>query len=142
MTVHAAPSVKEPVISKLGAGHWAAAREGRLALQRCDDCLRFTHYPSALCEHCLSTSFAMTEVSGDGTVETFSVVYRAFSPDFEHDVPYAVALVKLDEGVNLLSWVVGIDPEEVRIGMRVHATFERISDEISLHRFRPLDVEA
>jgi uncharacterized OB-fold protein len=131
-------SVKTPVTSKLGEGHWAAAREGRLALQHCEDCGRFTHYPSAVCEHCLSTNIGTKDVSGTGTVETFSVVYRAFSPDFADDVPYAVALVKLDEGVNLLTWVTGIDPEDVRIGMRVQATFEQVSDEIWLHRFRPV----
>lgn len=134
-------SVKTPVVSKLGAGHWAAAREGRLALQRCEDCGRFFHYPSAVCEHCLSTSVATADVSGLGTVESFSVVYRAFSPDFEADVPYAVALVGLDEGVNLLTWVVGVDPEDVRIGMRVRATFEQVSDEIWLHRFRPVETQ-
>jgi uncharacterized OB-fold protein len=132
-------SVKVPTTSKLGAGHWAAAREGRLAIQRCDDCGRHFHYPSAICEHCLSTSISVADVSGDGTVESYSVVYRAFSPDFADDVPYAVALVRLDEGVNLLTWITGMDPDDVRIGMRVRATFEQISEEIWLHRFQPVD---
>ena len=132
-------SVKAPATSKLGADHWAAAREGRLAIQRCDDCGRYFFYPSAVCEHCLSTSVRFTDVSGYGTVESYSVVHRAFSPEFADDVPYAVALVKLDEGVNLLSWITGVDPEEVRIGMRVRATFEQVSDEIWLHRFEPVE---
>ncbi|MGH2945821.1 MAG: Zn-ribbon domain-containing OB-fold protein [Solirubrobacteraceae bacterium] len=129
-------SQKEPIPSKLGEGHWAAAREGRLALQRCNACSRHFHYPSAICEHCLSRDIGWADVSGLGTVESFSVVHRAFSPDFADDVPYVVALVKLDEDVNLLTWVVGTAPEDVRIGMRVEATFERVSDEIWLHRFR------
>lgn len=131
-------SPKEPVISKLGAGHWEAAREGRLAIQHCDDCGQWVHYPSAICDRCLSTSLSWQDVSGQGTVESFSTVYRGFAPEFEQDLPYTVALVQLDEGLNLLTWLVGVEPDAADIGMRVEVVFERISDEISLHRFRPL----
>lgn len=132
-------SVKQPVLSRLGEGHWAAARAGHLALQCCADCSRYTHYPSAVCEHCLSTNVTIANVSGLGTIESFSVVHRAFSPDFAADVPYTVALVKLDEGVNLLTWLVGLNHEDARIGMRVQATFEQVSEQAWLHRFRPVE---
>ena len=130
-------SPKEPVVSPLGAGHWVAAREGRLAIQHCADCGQWVHYPSAVCDCCLSTDLRWDDVSGRGTVESFSTVYRGFAPEFEHDLPYTVALVRLDEGVNLLTWLTGVGPDETEIGQRVEVVFERISDEISLHRFRP-----
>lgn len=134
-------SPKEPVVSALGSGHWAAAREGRLAIQQCTQCRQLVHYPSALCDRCLSVDLEWSDVTGLGTVESFSTVYRGFAPEFEADIPYTVALVRLDEGVNLLTWLTDVEPDAAEIGMRVRATFERISDEISLHRFRPLDSE-
>ena len=135
-------SPKEPVISKLGAGHWEAARDGCLAIQHCADCGHWVHYPSAVCDACLSTTLRWDDVSGRGTVESFSTVYRGFAPEFEADLPYTVALVHLDEGPNLLTWLVDVEPDAAEIGMRVEGVFERISDEISLHRFRPLEAGA
>jgi uncharacterized OB-fold protein len=131
-------SPKEPLISNLGAGHWLAASEGRLAVQRCDACGQWVHYPSAVCDACISTELSWQDTSGLGTVESFSTVYRGFAPEFKDDLPYTVALVKLDEGVNLLTWLVGVEPDAAEIGMRVEVEFERISDDISLHRFHPV----
>jgi uncharacterized protein len=130
-------SPKEPIPSRIGAPHWAAAREGRLAIQHCTDCGQWVHYPSVLCDSCLSTNLAWEDVTGLGTVESYSTVYRGFAPEFEADLPYTVALVHLDEGPNLLTWLVDIKPDAAEIGMRVEVVFEKISEEISLHRFRP-----
>ncbi len=132
-------SPKEPVISALGGGHWKAARDGRLALQRCDACGQWVHYPSAVCDRCMSTELSWQDTAGRGTVESFSTVYRGFAAEFEQDLPYTVALVRLDEGVNLLTWLVGIEPDGAEIGMRVEVEFERISHEITLHRFHPAE---
>jgi uncharacterized OB-fold protein len=52
-------------------------------------------------------------------VYSHSAVYRAPSEAFKADVPYVVAIVKTDEGPHLLSRVVGVAPEAVRIGMRL-----------------------
>jgi len=128
---------KTPRISKLGRPHWEAARRGRLSIQHCRDCGKYIHYPSSLCENCLSENLEWQEVSGRGTVESFSTVHRAFSPEFAADVPYTVALVRLEEGILLLTWLAEVAPEEAAFGMRVEVVFEEISDEISLHRFRP-----
>jgi uncharacterized OB-fold protein len=135
-------SPKEPIPSRIGAPHWEAAREGRLAIQHCTDCGQWVHYPSVLCDKCLSTNLQWDDVSGLGTVESYSTVYRGFAPEFADDLPYTVALVHLDEGPNLLTWLVEVEPDAAEIGMRVEVVFEKISDEISLHRFRPTDAQA
>jgi uncharacterized OB-fold protein len=129
---------KAPAITKLGRPHWEAARRGKLAIQHCLDCGKYVHYPSCLCERCLSENLEWKEVSGRGTIESFSTVYRPFSPEFAADVPYTVALVRLDEDLLLLSWLSGVAPDAVSFGMKVQVTFEQISDEIFLHRFRPV----
>jgi uncharacterized OB-fold protein len=80
-------------------------------------------------------------VSGKGTVETFTVNYRAWGPGLE--VPYTIAIVVLDEqpDLRLTTNILGIDPEKVTIGLRVRVTFEQDED-IWLPMFVPLASEA
>jgi len=52
-------------------------------------------------------------------------------------VPYAVALIDLDEGVRMMSNVVGIEPDDVKIGMDVTVTWEPLSDGRNLPLFAP-----
>jgi uncharacterized OB-fold protein len=49
-----------------------------------------------------------------------------------------VALVRLDEGLMILTWLSGVPPDAATIGMKVEVTFERMNDEIALHRFKPV----
>jgi uncharacterized OB-fold protein len=57
-------------------------------------------------------------------VYAVTVVHRAPSAAFRADVPYAVALVDLDEGFRMLANVVGGAPADVAIGDRVRVAFE------------------
>ena len=52
-------------------------------------------------------------------------------------MPYAVVVVKLDEGAKMISNLVGVAPQDIRIGMRVEVVFEDVSDEVTLPKFRP-----
>jgi len=58
-------------------------------------------------------------------------------PAFADEVPYNVALVQLDAGPRLITNIVGVRPEELRIGMRVVAAFEDVTPDVTLVRFRP-----
>lgn len=78
------------------------------------------------------------KASGRATVLSFTIVRRPVSPAFAADVPYVVALVTLEEGPAMMTNIVGCDPEAVRIGMAVEATFEDWTEEISIPKFRPI----
>ena len=77
------------------------------------------------------------DAKGKGTIYSYTVIHRAPNRPFEPDVPYTVALVDLDEGCRMLTNIVGVDPEDVRVGMPVEVVFEEITPEISLPKFRP-----
>jgi uncharacterized OB-fold protein len=49
-----------------------------------------------------------------------------------------IAIVELEEGVRMMTNIVGCDPESVRCDMPVEVTFERLNDEITLPKFKPL----
>src|SRR5688500_6942344 len=120
-----------PYPDHLTGPYWTAAREGALSLPRCEDCGRAHFYPRPACLFCGAERIVWKPASGRGSVYSFSVVHRAPGPAFAADVPYVVAIIATEEGPHLLSRVVGIAPDKVRIGLRVKARFEAISDEVA-----------
>ena len=113
---------------------WQAAKENRLLLPRCNHCGRYFFPPSQRCRHCLSKDIAWAESKGTGRIYSFVVYHRSYHPAFEADIPYVVAIVELDEGVRLLSNIVGTPPENVRCDQRVRVIFQD-RDGISIPMF-------
>jgi len=64
-------------------------------------------------------------------------VYQALDPAFANEVPYAAVVVELDEGPRLATWVTGIGPDELRVGLPVEVWFDDVSDEVTLPKFTP-----
>jgi uncharacterized OB-fold protein len=123
---------------------WAGARERRLMIQRCRACGTYIHLPRPVCRACRSFDLAPEQVSGRGTVYTFTETHRPFHPFFVDRVPYLLAAVELEEqpGLRVLSNLVGMDgpgaPDGgARIGMAVEVDFEWLSDELAVPVFRP-----
>ena len=125
-----------PIPVPLTEPFWAAARRGELLVQRCRHCGLHQHYPRVLCGRCWRQDLDLVRSAGRGRVWTYTVVHRPGHPAWEADVPYVLALVELDEGPRLMTNVVGVPPERVRVGMRVEARFDR-RDDIVLVRFAP-----
>jgi len=103
---------------------WQAAKENRLLLPRCNHCASFFFPPAQRCRHCLSSDIAWVESKGTGRIYSFVIYHRSYHPAFEAHIPYVVAIVELDEGVRLLSNIIGTPPENVRCDQRVRVTFE------------------
>jgi len=119
------------------AGHWAAAAEGRLAVSRCAACAAWRWPPRSLCPACGAETVAWMPLPGTGTLYSWTVVHRAALPGFVGHVPYAVAIVALDDApVRHLGRVVGASPDALRIGMPMIVDFE-IEGGISLPVWRP-----
>ena len=117
--------------------YWDAAKQGRLLYQRCDDCGTIALRPATVCGHCLSRSLTWTESAGRGTLYSWTIVWRAPRPAFT--VPYAPAIVTLDEGYWMVTSIIGCEPDDLRDGMPVTVEFHPASDEINLPYFRPVD---
>ena len=112
-----------------------AACEGRLRLQHCPRD-GFFFYPRSRCPGCLGDDWSWKDVSGRGSLHAFTVDRVGHDPALARDVPFAIAVVELEEGPRMTARVVGCDFEDLRVGMPLEATFEMV-DGVSLVRFRP-----
>lgn len=118
---------------------WDAAREHELVVQRCDDCSYYIHWPQVVCPRCQSDKLSTAELSGRGTIFTYTVVHHVFHPIYAGEVPYSVAIVELDEqpGLRMLANIVDCPNDALRIGMAVEVTFEDREGGVTVPQFRP-----
>lgn len=133
------PPRPRPAITHDNAFFFEGAKQGTLLIQKCRGCGMLHHPPKAACE-CGSFDFDTVEASGRGVVYSFVVNHYPQVPAF--DYPLAVGLIELEEGVRLVSDIIGIDPADIRVGMPVQVEFVRFDDELTLPQFRPLEVGA
>lgn len=125
-----------PEINAESEPWWNATRERRLVIQRCRKNGHLQHYPRSLCVRCGSTDLDFVDASGRGKIYSHTTVNRAPTPDVQ--VPYVVALVRLDEGPVLLSNIVECPPDDVRCEMPVEVAWRPLSDGRNLPVFRPV----
>jgi len=121
--------------SELTQPFWDGARARRLLVQRCNACRRTFFRPEIACPHCLSQDWQWTESSGRGTVYSFSVVHRPPTQAFA--VPFIFAVITLEEGWVMFSNLIGLEPEDARIGMAVEVTFHDLENGLTVPLFRP-----
>jgi uncharacterized OB-fold protein len=108
-----------------------------LRFQRCSECRAWRHMPRESCRDCGSFGWTWERSSGRGKIFSWTVIHRALHPGFTDDLPYAAVVVELDEGVRLVSNVVDLAPEELRLGLPVEVVFDAVTPETTLPKFRP-----
>jgi uncharacterized OB-fold protein len=96
---------------------WDAAAEGKLMVGKCDACGKLHYYPRVFCPVCFSDKTRLQQVSGNGTIYTYSVMRRA-------PIPYAIAYVTLAEGPTMMTNIVDCDLDKIRIGQAVKLVFK------------------
>lgn len=110
-----AESDNSPYFSGPDLEYQAFLANKQFKIQHCGDCDQHVFYPRLLCPRCGADNLTWVDPSGDGEVYSTSVPRGAKEGD------YNVALIDLAEGPRLLSRVEGIEPDAVKIGMKVKA---------------------
>jgi uncharacterized OB-fold protein len=127
-----------PAITPLERPFWEAAREHRLCLQRCTACGTWRFPASPVCADCDSDAFEWARASGRGTLASWVTFHRLYFASFAGDLPYDVALVRLDEGPTMPANLAGADRAALRIGLPLEVVFEERTPEVSIPMFRPV----
>jgi uncharacterized OB-fold protein len=115
-----------PIIDSASAPYWDAARQGRLLIAGCGACGKVHHYPRPFCPHCWSDDVQPVQASGAGTLYTYSTVYANDLPPFRDRLPYVAAIVELAEGPRVMTTIEGAQPDGLRVGMAVTASFRPV----------------
>lgn len=132
-----------PVPDAASAPFFAGALEGKLLLLRCQTCGTFMSPTAYLrvpvrprCVRCFSSELGWAESGGRATLYSFAIMHQLYHEAFAAELPYNIALVETEEGVRLTSQVIDCPHEELRIGMPLLVTFERVSAQVAIPRFR------
>jgi len=128
-----------PSVTRETLPFWRAAAEHRLVVQACAACGQMRHPPGPTCPACRAFAHRWQEVTGRGTVYTYTIVHQPFLPSLAAHVPYVVAAVQLDEApsVRLITNLVDVDPARVTVGLAVELVWDDVRPGLALPRFRP-----
>ena len=109
---------------------------GRVMATRCRKCGVSYFPPKADCPRCLSSDVEWFEVKSQGKLASYTVVNYGPS-GFENDAPYILALVKFDEGIQILARLSrDIEEKDIKIGMNLTVNPAKLANNRIAYEFR------
>jgi uncharacterized OB-fold protein len=111
------------------ARHWREIpRRYRMEAGKCRKCGKIFFPGRLVCSECGSREFETVRLSGKGKLATFTIT-RVAPAGFGDQVPYAVGIIELDEGIRVMGQITDCNPELLKIGDRMITKFRRINEE-------------
>jgi uncharacterized OB-fold protein len=101
------------------APFWAELAQGRLTARHCSSCDHLWLYPRSICPACGSADLDWHVLSGRGTVWAVTTNMRGLGPAFHARAPYTIAIVRLDEGPQLLATLCDGPPAPIGTAVRL-----------------------
>lgn len=123
-----------PHPTEISAPYWEGLKAHEVRIQQCDRG-HSLFFPRTHCPTCGSRSLKWSKVSGEGTLYSFTVARIPTMPEFTDEMPQALAVVELREGVRINTTMVGVAPESLKVGMEVRPVFDERPGEVTLLRF-------
>jgi uncharacterized protein len=114
---------------------WDGCQAERFLIPRCGACGTSRWPPGPMCPVCQSQETEWIESTGRGSVYSYVIAVHPVHPVLVEQVPYAVALIDLQEGVRVVGNVLGVAVDEVDIGLPVELFFEQVAG-VNLPNFR------
>jgi uncharacterized OB-fold protein len=130
------PAKPVPKIDPWVQPFWDGTRDNRLMIQQCTKCDQHIFYPRIACPFCAADEPRWVEAGGRGRIYSYTVVENNAPSAFIADMPYVIAVIELDEGVRMLSNVIGCEASELDCELPVEVVFEKLNEEITLPKFR------
>lgn len=115
-----------PVPTQISMPFWEGLKARRLLIQQCNACTHWNFYPRRHCPVCLEHDLTWREVDGSATLYSYTVTRIATLPDFIDEMPQKLAVVELAQGVRINTNLVGLDENEIKIGMALQPVFAEV----------------
>jgi uncharacterized protein len=133
-----------PVKTPTTAPFWDALAQHRIVIQYSPSSDAYVFYPRVRAPRTLADDLEWREISGMGTLYSFTVAYRPVSPHFADAVPQLLAIVEWDEGPRFSTEMVlpadRANPAELSVGMRVRPVFFDYPDhDVTMLRYEPAE---
>ena len=117
---------------------WNGLRQHKVLLQYSPSTERWVFYPRVLAPRTLADDLEWREVSGEGTLYSYTIARRPTAPPWADAMPQLLAIVELEEGPRISTELVNVDPEQIKVGMRVRPVFADGGDEaVTLLHYEP-----
>jgi uncharacterized protein len=114
---------------------WEFCRKHELRFQRCTDCDTWRHMPRESCEKCSSFNWSWERSSGKAKLFSWTIIHSALHPGYAHELPYAAVIVEMDEGVKLVTRLVDIPHDALKLELPLQVEFEDVAEGVTLHAF-------
>jgi uncharacterized OB-fold protein len=144
MTTTAVPAKPVPVVDTNSAPFFEGALQGKLMVLRCSECGTFMSPIAGIgaalrprCVTCFSGELAWAPSTGKATLYSFVLMHQLYDEAFAAEIPYNIAVVETEEGVRLTTQVVDCPNDALEIGMALEVTFERMSADVAVPKWRP-----
>jgi uncharacterized OB-fold protein len=128
--------IPDPVPSLFSAPYWDGCAQGELRYLRCSSCHLAIADAARICWRCQNRDLRWEVSAGQGRLYSWTIVWRPQTPAFQ--IPYAVAIVHLDEDIFVVSSIIGCTPEDLAEGMELAVEFHPINEGMKLPYFRPI----
>ncbi len=117
---------------------WEELKKGKVLATKCQRCGALYFPPASDCSKCLASNMDWVELSGEAIIKTFT--YVSVRPEtFQQTMPYMLAVGELKEGVRVLAWLVGVNPSNVKVGMKVKLVAKITPEGNPIYEFVPLE---
>jgi uncharacterized OB-fold protein len=116
--------------------YWDATREKRLIVQYDKRSGKYQFFPRPTSIYDGRRDLEWREVSGKGEIFSYTIAHRA-RPPFQGHEPFAIGLVTLDEGVNVMANIVRCTADRLKIGLRVKPFWAPLAIGTHLLMFEP-----
>ncbi len=127
-----------PMATPTSQPFWEALSRHEVRIQQCRDCEAWVYYPRAFCPSCLSPELEWKQISGKGTLYSFTIARRPTAPFWADEVPQRIIVVELDEGPRLTSTLCNVADDDIRVGMRLKPVFDDVDGkDVTLLRYEP-----
>tara|TARA_B110000196_G_scaffold71324_1_gene61130 strand:- start:691 stop:1098 length:408 start_codon:yes stop_codon:yes gene_type:complete len=124
-----------PTIDPDSKVYWESAKLNKLMVQYSKDTNEYFLYSKQLTNAQDSKNIEWKEVSGQGKIYSYTVIYAPAGPAFAEEVPYVVASITLNEGARIISNIITDNTENISIGDNVEVIFEKQDDEFTIPKF-------
>jgi len=125
-----------PIATKTSQPFWQALTESKVKMQQCGDCNEWVFYPRPNCSHCLSDNLVWQEISGKGTLYSYTIARVPTLPELMDELPQKMAVVQFEQGPRINTTLYGLQENEIEIGMALQPCFDHVpGEEVSMLRF-------